>query len=99
MHVTHYYTERIACILCMHLGACRFFTHPIALMHLKSILSKCLKLHFIFFAHTRMGFIENYYKRFSYITQTLINETAVNCGFNLVCNGKPKAAIKSSYIL
>ena len=28
-------TERIACILCMHLGACRFFTHPTALMHLK----------------------------------------------------------------
>ena len=29
-------TETIACILCMHqLGACRFFTHPTALMHLK----------------------------------------------------------------
>ena len=27
------------------------------------------------------------------ITQTLINETAVNCGFNWVCNCKPKAAI------
>ena len=23
-------TERIACILCIHLGACRFFTHPTA---------------------------------------------------------------------
>ena len=49
------FTERIACILCMHLGACRFFTHPTALMHLKSILSKCIQLHFIFLAHTRMG--------------------------------------------
>ena len=29
------YTERIACILCMHLGACRFSTYPTALMHLK----------------------------------------------------------------
>ena len=29
------YTERIACILCMHLGACRFFTHPTALVHIK----------------------------------------------------------------
>ena len=35
-------TERIACILCMHLGVCRFFTHPTALMHLKSILRKCI---------------------------------------------------------
>ena len=24
------FTERIACILCMHLGACRFFMHPAA---------------------------------------------------------------------
>ena len=48
-------TERIVCILCMHLGSCRFFTHPTALMHLKSILSKCIQLHFIFLAHTRMG--------------------------------------------
>ena len=51
----HIITEIIACILCMHLGACRFFTHPIALMNLKSILSKCIQLHFIFLAHTRMG--------------------------------------------
>ena len=29
------YIERIACILYMHLGACRFFTHPTTLMHLK----------------------------------------------------------------
>ena len=28
-------TERIACILSMHLGECRFFTHPTALMYLK----------------------------------------------------------------
>ena len=28
-------TERIACILCMHLGEGRFFTHPTALMHLR----------------------------------------------------------------
>ena len=50
------YTERIACILCMHLGACRFFTHPTALMHLKKwILIKCILLHFIFLAHKRMG--------------------------------------------
>ena len=50
------YTERIACILCMHLGACRFFTHPTALMHLKKlILRKCIQLHFIFLAPTRMG--------------------------------------------
>ena len=48
-------TKRIACILCMHLGACRFFMHPTALMHLKSILCKCIQLHFIFVAHTRMG--------------------------------------------
>ena len=48
-------TEIIARILCMHLGACRFFPHPTALMHLKSILSKCIQLHFIFLAHTRMG--------------------------------------------
>ena len=48
-------TERIASILCMHLGACHFFTHPTALMHLKSILSKCIQLHFIFLAHTRIG--------------------------------------------
>ena len=49
------FTERIACILYMHLGACRFFTHPTALMHLKSIFSNCIQLHFIFLAHTRMG--------------------------------------------
>ena len=49
------YTVRITCILCLHLGACRFFTHPTALMHLQSILSKCIQLHFIFLAHTRMG--------------------------------------------
>ena len=31
----HTSTERIACILCWHLGACRCFTHPTAVMHLK----------------------------------------------------------------
>ena len=34
------YIERIVCILCIHLGVCRFFPHPTALMHLKSILIK-----------------------------------------------------------
>ena len=29
------HTERIACNLCMHLGARRFFMHPTALMHFK----------------------------------------------------------------
>ena len=29
-------TERIACILCMHLGACRCFTHPTGLITSKS---------------------------------------------------------------
>ena len=49
-------TERITCILCMHLGACRFFTHPTALMHLKNILSNISKTpEFYFFAHTRIG--------------------------------------------
>ena len=33
--VVVWFTERIACILRMHLGACRFFTHPTALMHLQ----------------------------------------------------------------
>ena len=48
---TELYTERIACILCMHLGACRFFMHPTALMHIKKrILRKCTQLHFIFLA-------------------------------------------------
>ena len=33
-----------------------FFTHPTALMHLKKwILRKCIQLHFIFLAPTRMG--------------------------------------------
>ena len=49
-------TERIACILCMHLGACRFFTHLTVLMHPKKwILWNCIQLHFIFLAPTRMG--------------------------------------------
>ena len=33
------------------------------------------------------------------ITQTLINETVLNCSFNCVCNCKPKATIWSSFIL
>ena len=50
------YTERFACILCMHLGACGFFTHPTALMHLKKwIFRKFIQLHFSFLAPTRMG--------------------------------------------
>ena len=49
-------TERIACILRLHLGACRSFTHPTALMHLKKwILGKCIQPHFIFLAPTWMG--------------------------------------------
>ena len=56
MYHKNLFTERITCILCMHLGACRFFTHPTALMHLKKwILRKCIQLHFIFLAHTRIG--------------------------------------------
>ena len=30
------YTDRIAWILCMHPGECRFVMHPTALMHIKS---------------------------------------------------------------
>ena len=49
-------TERIAFILCMQLGACCFFKHPTALMRLKKlILRKCIQVHFIFLAPTRMG--------------------------------------------
>ena len=55
------FTERIACILCMHLGVCRFFTHPTALIHLKKwILRKCIQPHFIFLAPSRMDLTENY---------------------------------------
>ena len=55
LSINYLCTERIACSLCMHLGACRFVTHPAALMHLKSILSECIHLHFNFLAHYRMG--------------------------------------------
>ena len=45
---TVYITEKIACILCMHLGACRFFMHPIALMHLKKNLKQMHPAAFYF---------------------------------------------------
>ena len=52
----HDFTERIACILCMHLASWPFFRHITALMHLKNwILRECIELHFIFLAQTRMG--------------------------------------------
>ena len=64
-------TERIRCILCMHLAACRFFTHLTALMHLQSSFpnaSSCI----LFFLHTRLrrDITENYYKK-SIIAHTL----------------------------
>ena len=66
-----YRTERIACILCMHLGACRFFMHPTALMHLKKQkanlknASSCI----LFFLYTHeWDLTENYYNRLHYHT-------------------------------
>ena len=74
------YTERIACILCMHLGACRFFMHTTALMHLKKwILRKCIQLHFIFFAPRYTNGISLRIIIKDYIiTLSLVNETALN---------------------
>ena len=79
---------------CLHfvyaLSACSFFNPPTALMHLKKwILCKCIQTDFFCTIRISLRIIIKDY----IITQTLINETALNRGFNCVCNCKPKAAI------
>ena len=55
-------TERIACILCIHLGLCRFFTHPTA-FYFSCAYTNGISLRIILKDYTT--------------TQTLINETVL----------------------
>ena len=73
------HTERIACILCMRLNACRYFTHPTALMHLKKVNLKKMHPAAFYFSCTYMNGISlRMIIKYYIITQTLINETALN---------------------
>ena len=90
----HVLTERIACILCMHLGACRF-THLTALMHLKKNHKEMHPAAFYFSYTYANGISLRIIIKDYIITQNLINETALNCSFNLVCNCKPKPQFKA----
>ena len=87
-------TERIACILCMHLGACRIFTHPTALMHLKKQKLNLKKMHpaaFSFSCTNTNGISQRIIIKDYIITQTLINETAL-IGFRIA---NPKLQFKA----
>ena len=81
----------------MHLGACLFFMHPTALMHLKKQKVNLKEMHaaaFYFSCTYRNGISQRIIIKDYIITQTLVNETALNCGFNYWgYNCKPKAAI------
>ena len=86
-------TERIACILCMHLAACRFLTHLTALMHLQNSIKQILPAAFYFSYTYTHGISLRIFIKDYIITQALTNKTALNYGFNWVCNCKPKAEI------
>ena len=74
--------------------------HPTALMYLKRQKVNLNKMHsaaFYFYCTYTNGISLRIIIKDYITTQTLINETALNCGFNLVCNWKPKAAKAVSF--
>ena len=66
------YTERIACILCMHLGACRSFYAPNCInapQKAKSESYENASSCILFFLHIHEWVLtENYYKKLHYHT-------------------------------
>ena len=72
------YTERIACISCMHLGACRFYAPNCINAPQKVNLKKMHPAAYYFSCPYTNGISPRIIIKDYIITQSLINETALN---------------------
>ena len=83
----------------MHLAECHFFTHLTALIHLQNLIKKMHPAVYYFTCTYMHGISLRIIIEDDIITQTLINETTLNCGFIWVAIANPKQQFKGTILV